>query len=272
MDRYWERVDRNLGVITREEQLRLYNTTVAIAGCGGMGGLIAATLARIGVGRIKLADNQDFDLSNLNRQYAAKLATIGQNKAASTYREVRSICDDVQVDYYPEGVTEANVAEFVGDANVVCDEIEFFETRARVLLHRAARKRKLKVFNCNVVGFGTRIFLFTPDSMTVEEFLEIDENTVLTDQVVWRLVQRLAPRLPEDISQHILQEWVLRDHKAPIFGGTPPISSGIVVDRLCLEVLGLQSRPWITPLPPMPAYAYFDAGKFEAGVHIGKWW
>src|SRR3989338_5770836 len=68
---YWERVDRNIGWITREEQALLRNATVGIAGCGGMGGMIAERLLRLGVGEMRIADPEVFDISNINRQFAA---------------------------------------------------------------------------------------------------------------------------------------------------------------------------------------------------------
>lgn len=271
-DTYWESVSRNLGIISPTEQQKLRDSCVAIAGCGGMGGLAAVQLARIGIGRLKIADNGNFELSNLNRQFAAKVSTIGKNKAECTYNEIKQIAPDVEVDVFTEGITLGNADYFVEGADIVCDEIEFFQLDARIFLHRAARRVSISVLNCNVIGFGTRVFLFTPDSMSMEEFLAADEHTEVTEDVVCRLVQRLAPRLPQDISDKILQEWVVEARQAPIFGGTPALSSGILVLRTCLQLLGNESRPWIKPLPNMPGYAYFDAGTFESFIHTGAWW
>ncbi|MDB4939937.1 MAG: Dinucleotide-utilizing enzyme for molybdopterin and thiamine biosynthesis [Candidatus Doudnabacteria bacterium] len=272
-DFYWQRVDRNLGIITVEEQERLRNCTVAIAGCGGMGGLIAMLCARIGVGRIKITDNQQFDASNLNRQFAAKLSSIGVNKAASTYKELKEIVgEDIQIDFYTSGIDSDSVEDFVKDADFIFDEIEFFQIRPRILLHQAARKFDKKILNCNVVGFGSRMFLFTPDSMTMESFLEMDLETTLSESVVRRLLQRLVPRLSKDFSEEVIEEWIFKQNKAPIFGGTPAISSGMVVSQFVLNFLGTNNRPWIHLVPPMPAYGYLDVGTFESGIFIGPWW
>lgn len=269
---YMERTDRNMGVITVQEQQKLRRMTVAIAGCGGMGGLIAERLVRVGVGRIKLADNQIFEPSNLNRQFASNLQTLGFNKAESVAAEIKKIAADFEVEVFAQGVTEQNVASFVSGADIVCDEIEFFEIPARIWLHRAARSAGVPVFNCNVVGFGTRIFLFTPESMTMEEFLDIDVNTPLDEDAIGRLVCRLAPDLPKDIKSEILEEWVFKMHKAPIFGVTPLISAGIVANRIILHYLGYFSRPWLKPIPEMPGFAAFDSGNFESKIFAGRWW
>ncbi len=274
---YWNWVDRNLGIITKEEQEKLSHSTVAVAGCGGMGGLLAVQLARIGIGRIKIADNQKFEISNCNRQYSCRMDTIGKSKALCTFHDIKRIAGDmVEVDVFPSGVNRDNAEEFVRGSDLILDEIEFYEVAARIFLHQAARHAKRIVLNCNVVGFGTRIFRFAPDTMTVEQFLSADENSVLNPELIERLISRLAPRLPADIKREILLSWVLNpdpsQRKVPIFGATPLISAGIVAVRSVFEILGYKDRPWIRPLPPMPGYAFFDAATFESGTYEGKWW
>jgi molybdopterin/thiamine biosynthesis adenylyltransferase len=270
---YEQRTDRNVGIIGVDGQQKLRNSTVAIAGCGGMGGMIADISTRNGIGRIKFTDCEDFDVSNLNRQRACKLATIGKSKAESTYLMVKELVgDDVEVDWDNFGVQDYNVDDFVSDADIIFDEIEFFQLRPRILLHQAARRHRKTVLNCNVVGYGTRIFKFTPESMTMEEFLDADENTEVTEDVVRRMLSRLAPRLPEDFSEKIIDDWIFRQHKAPIIGVTPPLSSSTVAIRAVLHLLDIEDKFGHVLLPAMPAYGYIDASKFEAGIHVGKWW
>ena len=109
---YDERTDRNIGWITREEQEMLKNSVVGIAGCGGMGGLVAATLLRLGVGEIRIADIEVFDRSNLNRQFAASKNTIGKSKAFETAKILRDISDDTKIAVYPQGITEETAENF----------------------------------------------------------------------------------------------------------------------------------------------------------------
>lgn len=84
---YWDRVNRNgcfLGVDAEQQkacQLKLRDSVIGIAGCGGIGGLLAMTMARLGVCHIKLADPDSFETSNINRQVGAGYQTIGKNKA-----------------------------------------------------------------------------------------------------------------------------------------------------------------------------------------------
>src|SRR5574338_557700 len=81
---YQERTDRNIGWITREEQDLLQGKMVGFSGCGGMGGLVAQILLRMGVGTLKIADLEKFDASNISRQFGATRSAIGVSKAFAT--------------------------------------------------------------------------------------------------------------------------------------------------------------------------------------------
>ena len=88
---YDEITQRNIGFVTPDEQARLRGLVVAVAGCGGVGAPAAHYLARLGVGELRLADPEDFEASNINRQFAAYVDTIGVNKAEAVAAELRRI-------------------------------------------------------------------------------------------------------------------------------------------------------------------------------------
>src|SRR5215212_12115667 len=67
---------RNHGWVTADEQERLRERRVAIAGLGGVGGYHALALARLGIRRFALAEFDRFELPNFNRQTGATLSTI----------------------------------------------------------------------------------------------------------------------------------------------------------------------------------------------------
>lgn len=80
---------RNIGSITRAQQLRLQSATVTVIGCGGLGGFVIEELARLGIGSLRICDPDMFSTSNVNRQLYAQSATIGQHKAAVAAERVR---------------------------------------------------------------------------------------------------------------------------------------------------------------------------------------
>ena len=71
---------RNLGWVTKDEQARLRNARVAIAGLGGGGGVHLLTLCRLGIARFNIADFDHLEVHNFNRQAGATLASVGQPK------------------------------------------------------------------------------------------------------------------------------------------------------------------------------------------------
>lgn len=289
---YWERVDRNIGWIVREEQELLRRSVVGIAGCGGMGAQLAEKFLRLGVGEIRIADNEVFDVSNINRQFAAGRRTVGVSKALATLRMLRDISDDTTIVMYPQGICEETVESFVDGCDVICDEVEFFAVGARILLHQHARKAGVGIFNCNTVGFGTRLFLFTPQSTTIEEVLgfTLREATEISGalrskkatpemgkKVIDRVLAGLVPELPsytkgkKDLKRVLCR---LAKGQASIIATNPPMATGFVADRVLFYLLRNSSIVrTIKPTPEMPAYLYFDAGHMKARIVSGrKWW
>ena len=63
-----------------ESMEKLKNASVIVFGVGGVGGYVAEALARMGVGRIALVDNDKVSVSNINRQIIALHSTVGQYK------------------------------------------------------------------------------------------------------------------------------------------------------------------------------------------------
>lgn len=193
-----DQFERNLGFYSREEQERLWNSTVAIAGAGGDGGELAITLARAGVRKFRLADPEVFGVENLNRQAGSGYDVIGHNKAEVVARYLRSLNAEVEV--YTEGVTAENVDEFVRGADLVLDETEYTMPQLGVLLARAARSHNLPVLMALNVGFGSYTTSFDPNGQTFEEYLGLEPNLEIeayADKEVpigkWALIFRRTP-------------------------------------------------------------------------------
>ena len=93
---YAEFTTRNMGFVTEEQQDSLRNGRLFIAGVGGMGGAAFATLVRAGVGHIGIADIDDFEVSNLNRQVAATLDTINVSKVTASADMARRINPEIE--------------------------------------------------------------------------------------------------------------------------------------------------------------------------------
>ncbi len=107
-----QRFERNMGTLGREGQIKLLRSTVAVAGCGGLGGLIIDLLARSGVGMMHIADGDTFAPSNLNRQILSSEEHLGKEKAATAAERVRSINEALEVRLFGGYLDEKSIGAF----------------------------------------------------------------------------------------------------------------------------------------------------------------
>jgi hypothetical protein len=271
---YWQRVDRSLAWLgdseedQRAAQLRLAGATVGVAGCGGIGGALAMRLARLGVLNIKVADPETFDWTNVNRQLGACRETIGQNKAKVVGELVHDLAGDVNVEVFTDGITPENAEAFVEGCDLVLDQMDFYVIPARYALHRAFRKHERTKFILSAwcVGWGTSLYKYERDGVTIEERYGLEEDAELTPDVIRRLVPSFVPKLPRFPSIEVLFDWVVTKHKVPLFAGTPPVAEAACVQRAALILADLEREPYATVLPPVPACYAYDGSTFEGEI------
>src|SRR6516225_2131663 len=138
-DLYDTSFSRNIGILTHADQQRLARSTVAIAGLGGIGGNTLILLARLGVGRFRVADFDRFDWANINRQYGARADTIGQSKCDVLADEVQRINPSARIEVFSEGFTDDNGDDFLTGADVAIDAIDFYAIETHLQFHRRTR-------------------------------------------------------------------------------------------------------------------------------------
>jgi len=88
---YAAMVSRHPGFVSAAEQERLRQACIFVCGTGGMGGVAAQQRVRAGVGRLVIADLDQFERSNLNRQVYAEESTLGASKVEITAARLRAI-------------------------------------------------------------------------------------------------------------------------------------------------------------------------------------
>jgi adenylyltransferase/sulfurtransferase len=103
----------------------------AIVGCGALGSLQAAALARAGVGRLTIVDRDYVETSNLQRQWLFEESDAAEAlpKAAAAERRLASINSAVQVRGVVADLTPDNIEELLSGAAVLLDGTDNFETR-----------------------------------------------------------------------------------------------------------------------------------------------
>ncbi len=142
-------------------QERLAHASVAIVGIGGLGSPVALYLAAAGVGRLGLIDDQNVELSNLNRQIVYEECDVGRPKVEAAAGRIRILDPDITVEERHENIRASNVGALFKDYDLVVDGTDAFETKF-LLNDAAVLSRKPLVFGA-VLQWGGQVTTILPD-------------------------------------------------------------------------------------------------------------
>lgn len=146
-----------------EGQKKLKNSTVFIAGAGGLGSPVSVYLAVAGIGRIIICDFDSVEMTNLNRQILHSHTRIGINKALSAKITLTGINPDVEVIPIADKITESNAYDIVGDSNIILDCMDNLETR--YILNEVAIKKGIPLVFGAIYGIqGMLSFIQSPET------------------------------------------------------------------------------------------------------------
>jgi adenylyltransferase/sulfurtransferase len=149
--------------IGEEGQEALLRARAAIVGCGALGTFHAAALARAGVGSLTIIDRDYVEPSNLQRQWLFEESDAAEAlpKAAAAERRLALINPSVRARGIVADLTASNVAELVGDAQLILDGTDNFDTR--YLLNDFAVSRGVPwIYGAAVGSYGLTMPVF-PD-------------------------------------------------------------------------------------------------------------
>jgi len=129
--------------IGEEGQRRLGNSRVLIIGCGALGTIIATSLVRAGVGKVRIIDRDFIEYHNLQRQVLFDEDDIrnGLPKVIAAERHLRKVNSSVEVEGIVADVNFTNVERLITGADVILDGLDNFETR--LLINDASLKHKI---------------------------------------------------------------------------------------------------------------------------------
>lgn len=138
LDRYSRQI--RFPQLGEEGQRALLGSRVALCGCGALGTVLANHLARAGVGSIRVIDRDFIETHNLQRQVLFDEQDVADNlpKAEAAARKMRAINSTVEVEPVVTDLDHTNILELVGDADLILDGTDNFETR--YLINDAAVK------------------------------------------------------------------------------------------------------------------------------------
>jgi len=112
-------------------QQRLASTRALVVGCGALGTVIANTLVRAGVGKVRIVDRDFVELTNLQRQVLFDEDDLAADlpKAIAAANKLQRINRQVEVEPLVADVSPQNVEELTANVDVIVDGTDNFETR-----------------------------------------------------------------------------------------------------------------------------------------------
>jgi len=115
-------------------QSKLSGSFVVIVGCGALGTIIATTLVRAGIGRIRIIDRDFLEYHNLQRQVIFDEDDVRNQlpKAVAAERHLRKVNSMVEVEGVVADINYTNVERFIYGADLILDGLDNFETRCLV--------------------------------------------------------------------------------------------------------------------------------------------
>jgi molybdopterin/thiamine biosynthesis adenylyltransferase/rhodanese-related sulfurtransferase len=143
-----------------EGQQKLLDAKVLLLGAGGLGSPAALYLAAAGVGTLGIVDNDEVDVSNLQRQVIHSTERIGVSKVDSAEETINALNPDVKVDKYPVRLGAENIMEILPGYDVVVDGLDNFPTR--YLLNDASVRLQIPVVSAAILGFEGQLSVFKP--------------------------------------------------------------------------------------------------------------
>jgi molybdopterin/thiamine biosynthesis adenylyltransferase/rhodanese-related sulfurtransferase len=141
-------------------QQKLLDAKVLLLGAGGLGAPVALYLAAAGVGTLGIVDDDEVDVSNLQRQVIHTTGRVGMPKVDSAEETIKDLNPDVNVVKYETRLDASNIMEIIEGYDVIVDGVDNFPTR--YLLNDATVRLGIPVVSASILGFDGQLSVFKP--------------------------------------------------------------------------------------------------------------
>jgi molybdopterin-synthase adenylyltransferase len=249
---------RNLGILTEEEQSVLTTKRVAILGVG-LGSVVAELALRTGFSSLLLVDGDTVSETNLNRQRFTE-ADVGKSKVLCTRNYLRAIAPKAKIAVVDAYLAPGEVAERLGDTDLVVDSIDLSSIDTILAVHEWARAKGVPVvFPMNLI-WKSMVTVFDEQSETLEQLLCVDDHTRQNVQArdfgFWAqfLGRHVSLRDQPGYARFVSRSSRMKDWcPAPQLGLTATVTASLVVKALVNLALGRS-------VPRAPQMAALDLG------------
>jgi len=161
------RYQRNQQMISTAQQLQLFQSKVAVVGCGGLGGYILEELARLGVGQIVAIDPDVFEEHNLNRQLLSTIDTLGVAKTEAAVARIAAINPAVRVTPIKAAFDLEHGGDMLNGAALVIDAVDNIPTRLQ--LADVCNQLELPLVHGAIAGWYGQVVTVYPGDGTLQK-------------------------------------------------------------------------------------------------------
>lgn len=227
---------RNIGWVTAAEQDLLRAKRVAIAGMGGVGGVHLLTLARLGIGGFSVSDFDTFDIANFNRQIGAVMSSLGRKKIDVLAEMTFDINPDCDLRSFPEGVSAANLDDFLSGVNLYVDGLDFFAFEARRAAFAACHRLGIPAVTAAPLGIGTAVLVFLPGQMSFEDYFCLEGCD--EEEMAIRFLLGLSPAMLQRGYLADPSRVNLAEHRGPSTVAACQLCAGVTATEALKILLG----------------------------------
>ena len=228
-------------IFGKEAMEKLDSSSVIVFGAGGVGGYVIEALARSGIGRLDIVDNDKIALSNINRQILALEHTVGRPKTEVAIERIKSINPNIktkgyQLFYLPETASEIDLSQY----DYIVDAIDTVTAK----IHLIVEAQKLDIKIISSMGTGNKT------NPTMLEVADIYKTSVCPLARVMRqeLKKRGIKKLKVVYSKEIpcgKADNSASSEKTKVVGSTafvPPAAGLIIASEVVREILNSELR------------------------------
>ena len=141
-------------VIGAENLAKIKNLNVCICGIGGVGSYVLEALARTGVGHITIIDNDNVDITNVNRQLIATVDNVGESKVEEAKKRIKTINPQIQITIIQAFIDSYNVEKYITDEyDYVVDAIDSVDSKIAII--RTCKAKNIKLISS--MGMANRL-------------------------------------------------------------------------------------------------------------------
>lgn len=141
-----------------EGQRKIMNAKVLVIGAGGLGSPVIQYLAAAGIGTLGVADFDEVELHNLNRQIIHNENSVGKSKVKSAEDFVKNLNHRVNFIGIETKISDSNVEEIISQFDIIIDGSDNFQTR--YLVNDTCVKLKKPLVYGSILGFSGQVAVF----------------------------------------------------------------------------------------------------------------